>query len=168
MVDCSIRLPSSIMSFTGKKIQPKSVGVQRTTESGPFYLHRFCDIRCGSWQPPPATGPCAGYDTSSHAQRSLDTLHRTFAQMPPPIPLSLPLEPCVSAHTRPLRVPEERRKQRSRRVREPLRAVEATLSCSDRFRKLLVRREGKEEDCLAPLQFACAIIIRRRSLPVHR
>ena len=45
--------------------------------------------------------------------------------------------------------------------------VEVTHSFFNRFRKLLVRFEKKAANYLALLQFACAIIVWRKLIPVH-
>lgn len=46
--------------------------------------------------------------------------------------------------------------------------VEVTHSFLNRFRKLLVRFEKKAANYLALVQFACAIIVWRKLIPVHR
>lgn len=46
--------------------------------------------------------------------------------------------------------------------------VEAVHSFMNRFRKLLVRYEKKATNYLALVQFACAIIVWRKLIPVHR
>ena len=46
--------------------------------------------------------------------------------------------------------------------------VEVTFSWFNRFRKLLVRWEKKEKNYLALVHFACAIIVWRKIIPVHR
>ncbi len=46
--------------------------------------------------------------------------------------------------------------------------VEVTHSFLNRFRKLLVRFEKKAANYLALIQFACAIIVWRKLIPVHR
>ncbi len=46
--------------------------------------------------------------------------------------------------------------------------VEVTHSFLNRFRKLLVRFEKKAANYLALIQFACATIIWRNLIPVHR
>ena len=46
--------------------------------------------------------------------------------------------------------------------------VEVTLSFFNRFRKLLVRYEKKADNYLALLHFACAIIVWRILISVHR
>jgi transposase len=46
--------------------------------------------------------------------------------------------------------------------------VEVTFSWFNRFRKLLIRWEKKERNYLALLHFACAIIVWRKIIPVHR
>ena len=46
--------------------------------------------------------------------------------------------------------------------------VEVTFSWFNRFRKLLVRWEKKEQNYLALLYFACAIIVWRKLLRLHR
>ena len=61
---------------------------------------------------------------------------------------------------------EKAEKQEGKRARRW--AVEVTFSWFNRFRKLLVRWEKKEKNYLALLQFACAIIVWRKVLPVHR
>lgn len=45
--------------------------------------------------------------------------------------------------------------------------VEVTHSFFNRFRKLLVRYEKKAANYLALIQFACAIIVWRKIIPVH-
>lgn len=61
---------------------------------------------------------------------------------------------------------EKTEKQEGKRARRWV--VEVTFSWFNRFRKLLVRWEKKEENYLALLHFACAIIVWRKLLPVHR
>ena len=46
--------------------------------------------------------------------------------------------------------------------------VEVTHSFMNRFRKLLVRYEKKAENYLALIEFACAIIVWRKLIPVHQ
>jgi len=46
--------------------------------------------------------------------------------------------------------------------------VEVTHSFLNRFRKLLVRFEKKADNYLALIQFACATIVWRNLIPVHR
>ena len=46
--------------------------------------------------------------------------------------------------------------------------VEVTHSFFNRFRKLLVRFEKKAQNYLALIHFACAIIVWRKIIPVHR
>ena len=46
--------------------------------------------------------------------------------------------------------------------------VEVTHSFFNRFRKLLVRFEKKASNYLALVHFACAIIVWRKLIPVHR
>ena len=46
--------------------------------------------------------------------------------------------------------------------------VEVTHSFFNRFRKLLVRYEKKAANYMALLQFACALIVWRKLIPVHR
>ena len=46
--------------------------------------------------------------------------------------------------------------------------IEVTHSFLNRFRKLLVRFEKKENNYLALIQFACAIIVWRKIIPVHQ
>ena len=46
--------------------------------------------------------------------------------------------------------------------------VEVTHSFMNRFRKLLVRYEKKTENYLALIEFACAIIVWRKLIPVHQ
>ncbi len=46
--------------------------------------------------------------------------------------------------------------------------VEVTHSFFNRFRKLLVRFEKKAANYLALIQFACAVIVWRKLIPVHR
>ncbi len=45
--------------------------------------------------------------------------------------------------------------------------VEVTHSFFNRFRKLLVRFETKAANYLALIQFACAVIVWRKIIPVH-
>lgn len=45
--------------------------------------------------------------------------------------------------------------------------VEVTFSWLNRFRRLLIRWEKKENNYLALLYFACAIIVWRKCIPVH-
>ena len=61
---------------------------------------------------------------------------------------------------------EKAEKQEGKKARRWV--VEVTFSWLNRFRKLLVRWEKKEKNYLALLQFACAIIVWRKVLPVHR
>ena len=46
--------------------------------------------------------------------------------------------------------------------------VEVLHSHMNRFRKLLVRYEKKESNYLALIQFACAVIVWRKLIPVHQ
>ncbi len=46
--------------------------------------------------------------------------------------------------------------------------IEVTHSFLNRFCKLLVRFEKKENNYLALIQFACAIIVWRKIIPVHQ
>lgn len=46
--------------------------------------------------------------------------------------------------------------------------VEVTHSFFNRFRKLLVRYEKNAANYMALLQFACALIVWRKLIPVHR
>ena len=46
--------------------------------------------------------------------------------------------------------------------------VEVTHSFMNRFRKLLVRYKKKTENYLALIEFACAIIVWRKLIPVHQ
>ncbi len=46
--------------------------------------------------------------------------------------------------------------------------VEVTYSFFNRFRKLLVRYEKKAKNYLALIHFACAIIVWRKIIPVHK
>lgn len=46
--------------------------------------------------------------------------------------------------------------------------VEVTFSWFNRFRKLLIRWEKKDQNYMALLQFACAIIVWRKVIPVHQ
>ena len=46
--------------------------------------------------------------------------------------------------------------------------VEVTHSFMNRFRKLLVRYEKKTENYMALVEFACAIIVWRKLIPVHQ
>ena len=46
--------------------------------------------------------------------------------------------------------------------------VEVTHSFFNRFRKLLVRFEKKAQNYLTLIHFACAIIVWRKLIPVHR
>ena len=61
---------------------------------------------------------------------------------------------------------EKEEKQGGKKARRWV--VEVTLSWFNRFRKLLVRWEKKEKNYLALLHFACAIIVWRKVMPVHR
>ena len=46
--------------------------------------------------------------------------------------------------------------------------VEVTHSFMNRFRKLLIRFEKKDENYLALVQFACAVMVFRKLFPVHQ
>ena len=46
--------------------------------------------------------------------------------------------------------------------------VEVTHSFFNRLRKLLVRYEKKERNYSALIHFACAVIVRRKIIPVHK
>ena len=46
--------------------------------------------------------------------------------------------------------------------------VEVTHSFFNRFRKLLVRYEKKARNYSALIHFACAVIVRRKIIPVHK
>lgn len=46
--------------------------------------------------------------------------------------------------------------------------AEVTHSFMNRFRKLLVRYEKKAENYMALIEFACAIIVWRKLIPVHQ
>lgn len=63
---------------------------------------------------------------------------------------------------------EERKKKERNPNFKPRRwVVEVIHSHMNRFRKLLVRYEKKDANYLALIQFACAIIVWRKLLPVH-
>lgn len=61
---------------------------------------------------------------------------------------------------------EKAEKQEGKKARRWV--VEVTFSWFNRFRKLLVRWEKKEQNYLALLHFACAFIVWRKLIPVHR
>ena len=61
---------------------------------------------------------------------------------------------------------EKREKEEGQKARRWV--VEVTFSWFNRFRKLLIRWEKKHSNYLALLHFACAIIVWRKILPVHR
>ena len=61
---------------------------------------------------------------------------------------------------------EKAEKQEGKKARRWV--VEVTFSWFNRFRRLLVRWEKKEKNYLALLHFACAIIVWRKLLQVHR
>ena len=71
------------------------------------------------------------------------------------------------AHIRP-RGEEKKEKERNPNFKARRWVVEVTHSFFNRFRKLLVRFEKKAANYLALLQFACAIIVWRKLIPVHR
>jgi len=71
-----------------------------------------------------------------------------------------------TAHIRP-RGEERKAKQTNPNFKVRRWGVEAAHSFFNRFRKLLVRFEKKSFNYLALLQFACAVIVWRKCLPVH-
>lgn len=72
-----------------------------------------------------------------------------------------------TAHIRP-RGEERKEKECNPDFKARRWVVEVTHSFFNRFRKLLVRFEKKAANYLALLQFACAIIVWRKLIPVHR
>ena len=71
------------------------------------------------------------------------------------------------AHIRP-RGDEKKEKEQNPNFKARRWVVEVTHSFFNRFRKLLVRFEKKAANYLFLLQFACAIIVWRKLIPVHR
>ncbi len=71
-----------------------------------------------------------------------------------------------TAHIRP-RGEEKKEKQTNPNFKARRWVVEVAHSFFNRFRKLLVRFEKKSFNYLALLQFACAVIVWRKCLPVH-
>jgi len=71
------------------------------------------------------------------------------------------------AHIRP-RGEEKRKLEHNPGARARRWIVEVVHSFMNRFRKLLVRYEKKAVNYLALVQFACAIIVWRKLIPVHR
>ena len=72
-----------------------------------------------------------------------------------------------NAHIRP-RGEEKKEKEQNPNFKARRWVVEVTHSFFNRFRKLLVRFEKKAANYLALLQFACAIIVWRKLIPVHQ
>ena len=72
-----------------------------------------------------------------------------------------------TAHIRP-RGEEKKEKEQNPNFKARRWVVEVTHSFFNRFRKLLVRFEKKAANYLALLQFACAIIVWRKLIPVHK
>ena len=70
-------------------------------------------------------------------------------------------------HTRP-RGEEKKELERNPEFHARRWVVEVTHSFLNRFRKLLVRFEKKSANYLALIQFACAVIVWRKILHVHR
>ena len=70
-------------------------------------------------------------------------------------------------HIRP-RGEEKKELERNPNFRARRWVVEVTHSFFNRFRKLLVRYEKKAANYMALLQFACALIVWRKLIPVHR
>ena len=70
------------------------------------------------------------------------------------------------AHIRP-RSAEKEEKEQNPNFKARRWVVEAAHSFFNRFRKLLVRFEKKAANYLALLQFACAMIVWRKLIPVH-
>ncbi len=71
------------------------------------------------------------------------------------------------AHIRP-RGEEKKELEHNPGARARRWVVEVVHSFMNRFRKLLVRYEKKAANYLALVQFACAIIVWRKLIPVHR
>lgn len=71
------------------------------------------------------------------------------------------------AHIRP-RGEEKKEKERNPDFKTRRWVVEVTHSFFNRFRKLLVRFEKKSVNYLALVQFACAIIVWRKYISVHK
>ena len=71
------------------------------------------------------------------------------------------------SHIRP-RGEEKKEKELNPNFKARRWVVEVTHSFFNRFRKLLVRFEKKAANYLALIQFACAIIVWRKLIPVHR
>ena len=63
---------------------------------------------------------------------------------------------------------EKKEKEQNPNFKASRWVVEVTHSFFNRFRKLLVRFEKKATNYLALLQFACAIIVWRKLIPVHK
>lgn len=72
-----------------------------------------------------------------------------------------------TAHIRP-RGEERKEIERNPDFKARRWVVEVTHSFFNRFRKLLVRFEKKAQNHLALIHFACAIIVWRKLIPVHR
>ena len=72
-----------------------------------------------------------------------------------------------TAHIRP-RGEERKEIERNPDFKARRWVVEVTHSFFNRFRKLLVRFEKKAQNYLALIHFACAIIVWRKLIPVHR
>lgn len=72
-----------------------------------------------------------------------------------------------TAHIRP-RGEEKKEKERNPDFKARRWVVEVTHSFFNRFRKLLVRFEKKENNYLALIHFACAIIVWRKCISVHK
>lgn len=70
-------------------------------------------------------------------------------------------------HIRP-RGEEKKELERNPSFRPRRWVVEVTHSFFNRFRKLLVRYEKKAANYMALLYFACAVIVWRKLIPVHR
>ena len=70
-------------------------------------------------------------------------------------------------HIRP-RGEEKKEKEQNPNFRARRWVVEVTHSFFNRFRKLLVRFEKKSANYLALIQFACAIIVWRKCILVHK
>lgn len=71
-----------------------------------------------------------------------------------------------TAHIRP-RGEEKKEKENNPNFKARRWVVEVTHSFFNRFRKLLVRYEKKEENYLALVHFACAVIVWRKFSKVH-
>ena len=72
-----------------------------------------------------------------------------------------------TAHIRP-RGEEKKEKEQNPNFKARRWVVEVTHSFFNRFRKLLVRFEKKAANYLALLHFACAMIVWRKIIPVHK